>query len=219
MLNLFLYFKASPTLLITMCKQELQRQYQYIYSVLVCFIPAPIDMVNLCIENIYYILYLSIDGNLFTQELSSSSSSSSWYSGYSKIEEKLHYFNLKVAVLCSNQFRTCTKVVNLCLSSAGLPLLAGYSQSRSRPSKPRSLRNSMESATNSCLLAAVETIAVKGGELKVQPPTANRVFKLGLICFKALILSYLCAHKYITFRLRIVLTDILYTELLYCLWF
>ena len=43
--------------------------------------------------------------------------------------------------------------VNLCLSAAGLPLLPGYSQSRSRPSKLRSLRYFIVESINSWAMA------------------------------------------------------------------
>lgn len=50
--------------------------------------------------------------------------------------------------------------VNFCLSSRGLPLAAGYSQSRSRPSKPCFLSSLIEDWTNVFLLACVDTIVV-----------------------------------------------------------
>lgn len=52
------------------------------------------------------------------------------------------------------------KAVNLCLSSGGLPLAAGYSQSRSRPSKPCFLSRLMEDWMNVVLLVAVDTMVV-----------------------------------------------------------
>lgn len=55
---------------------------------------------------------------------------------------------------------TLHNAVNLCLSSSGLPLAAGYSQSRSSPSKLCFLRNLIEDCTNAFLLACVDTIFV-----------------------------------------------------------
>lgn len=55
---------------------------------------------------------------------------------------------------------TLHKAVNPCLSSRGLPLAAGYSQSRSRPSNPCFLSTLMEDWMNVFLLACVETIVV-----------------------------------------------------------
>lgn len=55
---------------------------------------------------------------------------------------------------------TLHKAVNLCLSSRGLPLAAGYSQSRSRPSNPYFLRYLMEDWMNWLLLVGVDTIVV-----------------------------------------------------------
>lgn len=55
---------------------------------------------------------------------------------------------------------TLHNTVNLCLSSTGLPLAAGYSQSRSSPSKLYFLSSLMEDWTNAFLLACVDTIVV-----------------------------------------------------------
>ena len=82
--------------------------------------------------------------------------------------------------------RTLTRRVNLSLSSGGLPRLAGYSQSRSSPSKLRDLRKFTEWSAKSWRLSAVDTILVKGAEPRFQPPTASSVFRLGLIFFRAL---------------------------------
>ena len=57
---------------------------------------------------------------------------------------------------------TRTNLVNLCLSSGGLPLLAGYSQSRSSPSKPLFLRNVRLLVANWSILDCVDTMAVNG---------------------------------------------------------
>lgn len=55
---------------------------------------------------------------------------------------------------------TLHNTVNLCLSSRGLPLAAGYSQSRSSPSKPNFLSSLIEDCINVFLLACVDTIVV-----------------------------------------------------------
>ena len=86
---------------------------------------------------------------------------------------------------------TSNNRANFCLSPGGLPPFAGYSQSRSRPSKLRSRKNFTVDVANSCLLAAVATMRVNGAEPIFQPPTAKLVFKLGLAFFKSLSLSYL----------------------------
>lgn len=87
--------------------------------------------------------------------------------------------------------RTITSLVNLSLSSLGLPLLAGYSQSKSRPSKFLSLKNFMVDLVNSALLSGVFTICVKGLDPMFHPPTANRVFAVGFFSFMSLNLAYL----------------------------
>lgn len=55
---------------------------------------------------------------------------------------------------------TLHKRVNRSLSSSGLVLAAGYSQSRSSPSNPCVLRNWMEDCTKAFLLACVDTMLV-----------------------------------------------------------
>lgn len=64
---------------------------------------------------------------------------------------------------------TLHKAVNLCLSSGGLPLAAGYSQSRSRPSNPCFLSRLMEDWMNVALLVGVDTMVVnlESGRRKV----------------------------------------------------
>lgn len=101
---------------------------------------------------------------------------------------------------------TLHKTVNLCLSSRGLPLAAGYSQSRSRPSNAFVLSSLMEDWMNTFLLAGVDTIVVNlereimllkemfmSAKLRsrwemfylavpnVHPPTANSVFRFALL--------------------------------------
>lgn len=87
--------------------------------------------------------------------------------------------------------RTITSLVNLSLSSGGLPLFAGYSQSKSRPSKFLSLRNWMVDLTNSALVSWVFTIWVKGLEPMFHPPTAKRVFTAGFLTLMSLNRAYL----------------------------
>ena len=87
--------------------------------------------------------------------------------------------------------RTLQRVANLALSSAGLPRLAGYSKSRSRPSKFRVLRKSMLVLTNFSIFLLAASIAVIEAVPKFHPPTATRVFTKGCSTFTALNFSYL----------------------------
>lgn len=85
-------------------------------------------------------------------------------------------------------FRSCVK---WSLSAGGLPLLAGYSQSMSKPSKPCFLRYWTEEVANSLLPASVATICVNGALPMFHPPTARRVFNEGFCCLSLLKRSYL----------------------------
>lgn len=58
---------------------------------------------------------------------------------------------------------TLHNTVNLCLSSKGLPLAPGYSQSSSSPSKSYFLSSLIEDWINVFLLACVDTIVVNLG--------------------------------------------------------
>ncbi len=86
---------------------------------------------------------------------------------------------------------TWTSSVNLCLSSEGLPLFAGYSKSRSRPSNLFFLISWMEDVTNSCLVLEVTSIVAIFSTPKFHPPIANNVFSDGFCCFSLLKCSYL----------------------------
>ena len=86
---------------------------------------------------------------------------------------------------------TLTRAVNFCLSSGGLPRLAGYSQSRSRPSKPWSVRKVIEWSTKSWRIVLVATILEKSADPMFQPPTASRVFSCGFRALRLFTLSYL----------------------------
>lgn len=90
---------------------------------------------------------------------------------------------------------TFTSNVNFLLSSAGLPLFAGYSQSRSRPSKLLSRRKLAANKAKSFLLTSVSTITVNGSEPMFQPPIASKVFKSGSLFFRSLNLSNLNQMK------------------------
>ena len=81
--------------------------------------------------------------------------------------------------------------VKRCLSSGGLPRLPGYSKSKSRPSKPRSRRKSMEVSMNSFRLALVANMAVIGRVPKFHPPTASITFSSGFTFLMFTALSYL----------------------------
>lgn len=63
-------------------------------------------------------------------------------------------------IQCKILALTLHSVVNLCLSSGGLPLDPGYSQSRSSPSKPCFLSSLIEDWINVFLLACVDTMVV-----------------------------------------------------------
>ena len=81
---------------------------------------------------------------------------------------------------------------NRCLSWGGLPLPAGYSKSRSRPSNWRWRRNSMLVEMNSDRLSTSASIAVILATPKFQPPTANSVLTPGWCRrFMSLNLAYL----------------------------
>lgn len=60
-------------------------------------------------------------------------------------------------------YLTLHNSVNLCLSSGGLPLAPGYSQSKSSPSKLYVLSSLIEDWMNAFLLACVDTIVVNLG--------------------------------------------------------
>ena len=99
--------------------------------------------------------------------------------------------------------------VNRCLSSGGLPLLAGYSQSRSRPSKLILLRNVITFCANSSISTALSTSSVNGPEPCVQPPIANNIFNFGLTFFKFAVSSYFPIVKnqtYITLYFQRIIT-------------
>ena len=89
---------------------------------------------------------------------------------------------------------TLQSSVNLCLSSGGLPLLPGYSKSKSNPSKFLSLRKSMEVVINSFLLLSVLNMADILATPKFHPPTASSVFSSGFCCFRLVNLSYLISE-------------------------
>lgn len=89
---------------------------------------------------------------------------------------------------------TLTSWVKWVLSSGGLPLLAGYSQSMSRPSKPCFCRNWTDVVAKSLRPASVATIRVKGADPIFHPPTANNVFREGFRCLRLLKRSYLRRH-------------------------
>ena len=93
------------------------------------------------------------------------------------------------------QLCTLHRYVNLCLSTEGLPLLAGYSKSRSRPSKPRALRKWIDVSMKSLRLAAEASMADILTTPKFQPPTASMVFKLGLLSFSAWNSTILYIHS------------------------
>ena len=65
------------------------------------------------------------------------------------------------------------------LSTGGDPRLAGYSQSRSKPSKPWVRRYEIEFWINSSRELALETIALNVAEPWVQPPTAKVTLRDG----------------------------------------
>lgn len=67
-----------------------------------------------------------------------------------------HQLNIRTVILDL----TLHSNVNFCLSSRGLPLAAGYSQSRSNPSKPCFLSSLIEDWINVFLMAFVDTIVV-----------------------------------------------------------
>lgn len=71
-----------------------------------------------------------------------------------------HQLNAGTEVL----HQTWHNTVNLRLSSTGLPLAPGYSQSRSSPSKPYFLSSLIEDWANIFLLACVDTIVVNLGK-------------------------------------------------------
>lgn len=82
---------------------------------------------------------------------------------------------------------------NFCstLSCGGDPLLAGYSQSKSRPSNPCCLKNEIEFRTNSPRLFLLATIELKVATPWFHPPTANVTLRSGFSCFKLIISAYI----------------------------
>lgn len=66
--------------------------------------------------------------------------------------------------------------------------MAGYSQSRSRPSKPRFRRKAMDWLMKRVRLSFVETILEKGSEPRFHPPTASKIFMEGFFCFRLMTL-------------------------------
>lgn len=86
---------------------------------------------------------------------------------------------------------TTIKEVKCTRSTAGLPLLAGYSQSTSRPSNDHFLRRVMALWMNWARDCCVVTISVKGPDPTFQPPTASKVFRAGFRSFSLWNRSYL----------------------------
>ena len=80
---------------------------------------------------------------------------------------------------------TLIKSVKRALSPAGLPLLAGYSQSTSSPSNPFFRRKGITDWINWARDCCVATICVKGPEAMFHPPKASSVFMAGFFCFNA----------------------------------
>ena len=80
---------------------------------------------------------------------------------------------------------TLIKSVKRALSPAGLPLLAGYSQSTSSPSNPFLRRKGTTDWMNWARDCCVATIRVKGPEAMFHPPKASSVFMAGFFCFNA----------------------------------
>lgn len=74
-----------------------------------------------------------------------------------KEHSRLIFFVCERTQICK-KWSTLHSRVNLCLSSGGLPRAPGYSQSRSRPSKPWLLRNVMEDWIKVCLFSDVDTM-------------------------------------------------------------
>ena len=95
------------------------------------------------------------------------------------------------------QYITCSSRVKRCLSSGGLPRLAGYSKSRSSPSNFLVLTKTIDDVTNSFRLAAVESMADIFSTPKFQPPTESRVFSAGLRSFNSLKRVYLHIEHYV----------------------
>jgi len=118
---------------------------------------------------------------------------SSWKIKLFELDNDIASYGL-CQTICLNvlkHIRTLRSSINRPLSEAGLPLLAGYSQSRSRPSKPCFLKKSTVVVANSRRLASDATIRVNGGDPMFQPPTAISCLTEGFCCFMAVNLSYL----------------------------
>lgn len=102
-----------------------------------------------------------------------------------------HCLNWK---LWAKKYYNClafNKCIRFSLSSGGPPLDPGYSQSKSRPSKPRVRRYWMVVLTNSSRLSLVDAMVLIGAFPSVQPPMANRVFSFGFFFLRSFILAYL----------------------------
>lgn len=83
------------------------------------------------------------------------------------------------------------------MSSGTPPLLAGYSQSRSRPSKFHCRRNVTASRAKCVLRGSLATILEKTSLPAFQPPIAIRVFNAGFSTFRLLNSVYLqCSLVY-----------------------
>ena len=89
--------------------------------------------------------------------------------------------------------------MKFCLSEGAPPLSAGYSQSRSRPSNPKVLKNAAEVDAKFFLSVELETMVENDALPAVQPPTANSVLRSGLIALSPLNRAYLLKHKRISF--------------------
>ena len=93
-----------------------------------------------------------------------------------------------------DNFSTSKSLVNLCLSSGGLPLDPGYSQSMSRPSKPYFRKNVTDVVAKCCERAKIEQVksthrvsrtelvAVHGYARFLQDMIALN-FDVGLVCY------------------------------------
>ncbi len=82
------------------------------------------------------------------------------------------------------------RTVNLNLSTEGLPLAPGNSQSMSKPSKLYFLRYLITLAMKARRLAELATSGMKGSEPIAHPPTASSTFRLGFCSRRANVLAY-----------------------------
>lgn len=106
----------------------------------------------------------------------------------------------KILSFDTNELKlTWTNNLNFSLSSGGLPLAVGYSQSRSRPSNRRSRRYLMADWIKAFLVSEVVTMRVNGAVPRFHPPTASSVFSSELTVFKSLNLEYLGTEMNIRF--------------------